>query len=192
MSDLLERILLLLIGGGVGFILGFMTRSQMRIEKGLHHVEEIVEGRTRDEDGFMEMRYIKDVLYLLVLAITLVGVWRAESALNKAEENIIIAFDERCVAGQDSRDVQRALVDAIYKQFTDILPDPDSPRNDRLTDREVRLTNNYIDNANHFRRSLYRQIVPSEICVDVEGVTDDNVRPKPIDGLPWPYPRVSN
>lgn len=190
MTELIDRGLFLLLGLAIGFILGRMTRSLVRVEKGIHHVEQIVE-RERDEGGFMQInRIITDLLYLLILGITLFGVVRAEKALNEAERAVDAlavktAEDEvtRCQAGKDTREALRGIVDAIYTLATGNLQrSKDDPP---LTDEEVLRYNAYIDRVNEFREDTYALIKPSELCAP--HVDDDKIKPP----TP-PFPHVTN
>jgi len=182
MTDLIDRGLFLVIGLGLGFILGRMTRSQLRIEKGLSHVEQLVE-KDRNENGFMEIRYVKDVLYILVLIITLMGVVRAESALDAARDRAEADEQARCEAGVANRDALRGIVEAVYTLATGSV---ERRKNDPpLTDEEVVRYNAYIDRVNLFRKETYDLIRPSEVCAPY--VEDDDVDPP----TP-PFPHVTN
>lgn len=186
MTDLIDRALFLIIGLGIGFIFGFMTRSQIRIEKGIHHVERLVEKpRAKDEGGFMYVnRIVTDALYLLLLAVTLFGVIRAETALNKVEkaqqaikDSQQVALEDRCRAGTDSRNVQRGIVDAVWTlgaSFT--VRDKNAPP---PTPAEKAQTKAFLGVLNDFRNSSYADIKPSEQCEPY--VTDVDVKPAPID-----------
>lgn len=78
-----------------------------------------------------------------------------------------------CKSGENSRNVQRQTVEAIYGLATgSIQRDADSPP---LTDLELRQYNHYINNVNAFRTTMYRKIKPSDLCAPY--VDDDRVRP---------------
>lgn len=178
-ADLIDRGVFLIIGLGIGFILGRMTRSQIRIEKGITHVEKIVEEkRYRDEGGFMQInRVITDLLYLLLLAITIFGVVRAETAIVRAERNAQEDVVQRCQAGTDVRNVQRAIVDAVWTLGAgETIRDKDAPPQ---TPAEKANTAAFLARLGRFREGLYDHIKPSEQCAPY--VDDDNVEPEPID-----------
>lgn len=189
MSELLERCLLLLIGGGIGFILGFITRSQMRIEKELHDVEETLK-LDRNDDGFMRYPLVADVMALVVLIIVVFSAIQAQRAVNQLETQQVQLEKESkaddaalCSSGTDSRNVSRDIVDEIYGLVVAVVNRGDGapPR----TPEEIERTNAYIDRANAFRKRLYARIQPSEFCAPY--VEDHNVKPP----TP-PFPHVTN
>lgn len=77
-----------------------------------------------------------------------------------------------CRSGMETRNVQRATVEAIYNLATSFAAPPASRP---LTDAEIDRINAYIDRVNVFRENMYKQIKPSEICLPY--VDDDNVKP---------------
>lgn len=79
--DLLERIIYFTVGGGMGFILGYIVARLRTIEtkvdevkNEVHEVDNIVK-HERDERGFMRFPLIADVAYLLALGLILLGLW---------------------------------------------------------------------------------------------------------------------
>jgi hypothetical protein len=81
--DLAERVIFFMIGGGMGFILGFVVARLKVIEEKVDHVKHEVhevdvivkDARKRDERGFMRVPFVADIAYLLALALILLGLW---------------------------------------------------------------------------------------------------------------------
>lgn len=175
MMELLERVFLLIIGGCGGYILARIVDRLRKIEEKVDHMDEDYH-RDHNEGGFMEIRYLKDFLYLLVLVIVIAGLVRSEKALNQSEENAKNAEITRCEGGQENRDAQRDIVDAVYSLalgFT--IQDNDDPP--RTTQEEQELTA-YLAMLDNFRDSTYAKIQPTELCAPY--VTDDEQKPEPI------------
>lgn len=75
-----------------------------------------------------------------------------------------------CLAGVDSRNVDRAQVQEIYKlNLSFIQPDH------HYTDEELVQVKHFLKNISGFRERMYSQIKPSEVCAPY--VDDDNVKP---------------
>jgi hypothetical protein len=186
--DLLDRLVFLLIGGGVGYILGFMTRPLFTIEKEVRTIN--ASKRNRDQDGFMRHPLVADALAVAVVILVAFSSIQAQHALNKVEDTVgkmkeqdIDQDKKRCEAGVDSRDVSRNIVNAIWQLATAVVNrDENAPP---LTDEQVIATNAYIDRVNAFRENMYDKIKPPEICKDF--VTDNNVKPPSS-----PFPHVTN
>lgn len=121
-----------------------------------------VEGRRR---AFLKKHSILFVYIFMTLIVVLAF------TLNGLSQQS--AKEARCAAAVDSRNVQRATVEAVFNlaggSFTRAPDDPP------LTERERKQYNEYIDRVNDFRYNMYEQIKPSEECAPY--VDDDNVRP---------------
>lgn len=112
---------------------------------------------------------------LVYAALTLVVVF----AIGLDQVNRASDKKDICVSGVDTRNVQRATVEAVYELATSLLRrTKDAPP---LTPEQVAATNRFIKKANEFRSEMYSQIKPSEACA--EHVDDDNVKP-PSPGIP--------
>lgn len=177
-TDLLERAILLGVGLFIGFVLGYIVRSLRIMEKEVHEVcEENRRLHEKGEGGFMQVnRVLTDLLYLLILAIVLFGVWRSQQALDAAKEQAKQNDISRCESGEDVRVVQRGIVDAIYSLalgFT-VRDNDDPPR----TEQEKEELTAYVSSLDNFRENTYDKIKPSELCAPF--VEDDNVEPEPI------------
>lgn len=172
--ELNEGIARLLIGGAIGYVLGVITMLLRDIKR---KVDAVAIPPKRDDQGFMQTRILKDVLYLLVLLITLAGLYQSNKARDQAEDNSHDDEIARCVSGEDSRNVQRGIVDAIYSLALGFsVQDKDAPP---LTPEEQQQLDAYISGLDAFRVNTYDKIKPSDLCAPY--VHDDDVIPAPID-----------
>lgn len=174
--DLLERAIFLLIGGGVGFILGYIVARLREIKEEVDEVLDIEKGkasRARGEEGFMRVPLVADIMYLTVLALVLYGVYLSIQASNDIKANAKEDQISRCEAGVDNRNVQRELVEAVYNLATGAAQR--RPEEPALSGPEAERYNDYIREVNAFRENMYDKIVPSEECAPF--VEDDNVDP---------------
>jgi hypothetical protein len=85
--------------------------------------------------------------------------------------------EERCKAGVDSRNVQRALVQEIYKLNLSFI-DPKV----KYTKDELKRIDKFVSDINQFRNRMYAQIGPSAPCEPY--VEDDNVKPPTTPRIP--------
>jgi hypothetical protein len=92
--DLLERAIFLAIGGGIGFILGYIVARLRDIKEEVDEVlmiEKEKHGmptrRKKDEDGFMRIPVIADVAYLLALTLILLGLWGMNNIADDLQES---------------------------------------------------------------------------------------------------------
>ena len=85
--DLVERVGWFLVGVGIGFVLGYIVRSLRDLKDDMSKVKEEVDevdglvkrklgDRKHDEEGFMHVRYVRDIAVLIVVCLT---VWAAIS-----------------------------------------------------------------------------------------------------------------
>lgn len=176
--DLLERTIHIVAGGILGYILARIVDRLRIIEEKVEIVDEHIQ-QVRphgDERGFMQVRILKDVLYLLVLVIVIGGLIRSQNAVDQSKENAKNDEIARCVAGEASRNAQRDIVDAVYSLalgFT-IREQPAPP----LTPEEQVAIDAYISSLDDFRSDTYKKIKPSALCTPY--VTDDELKPEPI------------
>lgn len=122
-------------------------------------------------------RYQQTFVYICLVLVVLLAFYLTERNQNDDEEREARneKADEiaRCQSGEDSRNVQRDLVDAIYNLAVgSIARDVEDPP---LKPEEVKLYNAYIDRVNHFRSETYAKIHPSALCAPY--VEDDDVKP---------------
>lgn len=81
---------------------------------------------------------------------------------------------QRCQAGVDTRNVDRAQVQGFYIFVTGLLPPESEIKNLPKEDRQqVKTTKRQLE---AYRTNLFSLIHPSELCAKY--VTDDNVTPK--------------
>jgi Flp pilus assembly pilin Flp len=185
--DLVERAIFLAIGGGIGFILGYIVARLRDIEKEVHEVLDIEKQkngdtprRIRDEEGAVRLSFSRIALFIVVVLVAY-SAFMSQKASNDVTDNFEEDKISRCQAGVDNRNVQRELVEAVYNLATGSAQrDPEAPP---LTAEEVKQYNAYIDRVNDFRSTMYKKIKPSEECAPF--VDDNNVDP-PSD----PFPNV--
>lgn len=188
-----DRFLWLSLGGGIGFVLGYIVRSLREIKEEVDEIVEI-ERRIRHDDQIppkdssdrssqgSSWELASRIALFIVVAVTVWAAFVSQKASNDVAENYRKELIARCEAGKDVRVVQRQTVDAIYTLATGALyRDTEAPP---MTDIEIRQTNDYIAKVNEFRESMYRKIKPSPSCKGF--VNDDNVKPP----TP-PYPPIT-
>ena len=172
--DLADRLLMLLIGGCIGYILARIVDYLKDIKEEVDEVLEIE--RYRNERGITRLRTV--VMDLILGGVILMVAYSAYT-VNQTNDRVMedAENDKRslCSAGAEARDIDRRLVEAVYGLATDAIDRPnDAPP---LTPAELERVNSYIDKVNAFRENMYEQIKPSEFCE--EYVVDDNVTPPP-------------
>jgi len=82
-----ERLLLLLLGGLVGFVLGYLVRLAQEIRVKVDEVDSIVKEdhdilRKHDESGFMTNRWIANISMLVVVTLALIATVVSQKASN--------------------------------------------------------------------------------------------------------------
>lgn len=188
----IEQTVVFFVGCVIGFVMGVIYSHLKLIEKKLDVVDEhIIEYESKvdhlhDEKGAWVMPKWLSFSNLALGFVVLLVAWAAfasQRATNTVESDIESDRRELCVSGQDNRHVQRIMVEQIFQLATSsLVRNKDSPP---LTAYEFQRYNAYIDRVNKFRESMYRQIKPTDICVDY--VTDDDVRPPSP-----PFPPITN
>lgn len=162
--DVLERAIFLAIGGGIGFILGYIVARLREIKEEVDEVLDIEKhnARTRDERGFMRFPVVADVMLLAVIILTVWAAFASQRASNTVEEqqddisrittcnqaflgDLLIAVNERTTFTADQA---RANIDLQRSQsqfLAIILADP--PKTDAAQDQALR---DYFANLNDF------------------------------------------
>lgn len=159
--DLLERAIFLAIGGGIGFILGFIVANLRDIKEEVDEVLDI-EKRTRglptrhirDERGFMRHPVIADAMLLLVLVLTVWAAFGSQKASNDVQATqddiqtvttcnqkflgeLLIAVNERTTFTADQARANIRLQTSQSKFLAILLADP--PKTDLVQDQALRL-----------------------------------------------------
>lgn len=112
------------------------------------------------------INYSQTIVYVCLASVVGFVVWLGN---HDARQNDI----ERCLAGVDTRNVQRSIVEAVYDLATGAVQrDADSPP---LTPDQIAQYNQYIGQVNAFRSDTYAMIKPSDFCKPY--VDDDSVKP---------------
>ena len=81
-----DRLMYLLLGVCVGFILGYITRTLREIKEELYEVDGRV-SRKRDDAGFMRYPVVADVMVVLVVVITVWAAFASQRASNEVRDN---------------------------------------------------------------------------------------------------------
>lgn len=111
-------------------------------------------------------RHSNVVVYTLLVLVVVLAFFL--DSQNQKED-----LKKRCIAGVDTRNANRAIVEAVYGLAVgSIQRDPDAPP---LTKEEVKQYNTYIARVNRFREQTYKLIKPSASCARF--VKDDNIIP---------------
>lgn len=85
-----ERVIYLLIGVGVGFFLGYLTRVLQEIREGVKEVNSFLKkgpSRKRDERGEITWQTVKNLTLLFVVFLTAFAAVQSQIASNKADDN---------------------------------------------------------------------------------------------------------
>lgn len=86
----------------------------------------------------------------------------------------------RCESQVEVREVQRSIVQAIYKlNLTFIDPSKE------YTEEEILRIRRFVRNVTEFRSNMFRKIQPSDPCLPY--VNDENVKPPPWPKIPEPH-----
>ena len=165
--DFDERLGWMLLGCGIGFILGYIVRSLRYMKGELDEVDGLVKRKLGDretDDGFMNMRYIRDVAVLIVVVLTVWAAFASQKASNdvKAQQDRIdqitvcnSEFLSRTIRVLNIRtDAVQARADANYelqkaqaKFFKLLLEIPPLPETDQRQAAEE-----YVEALNTFVR----------------------------------------
>lgn len=167
-----ERIQYLLLGGTIGFVLGYFTCCLRNIKEELDEVKSEIEHEftlhKRGEGGFMRFPVAADLAMLLVVCITAWASFVSQKASNDAHNtqdrfeqivvcnqrtiaNLLSALDERSTYTVASADANIDLQSA-QREFTKVvLHKP--PFSDA---RKTRAFKNYFDQLNRFLRIAHK------------------------------------
>lgn len=149
--DLIERIIFFAIGGGVGFILGYVVARLQTIESKVdavksevHEVDVIVK-HERDEEGSIRFPSITAMMLVLVVLITAYAAFSASRANEKLEDTVdcLTRFNtvqNRALTARDQAIQQSAqaeinlwgLYNELYKEGE--LPNTSSDRLEEIQD----------------------------------------------------------
>lgn len=162
--DFDERLGWMLLGCGIGFILGYIVRSLRDLKGELDEVDGLVKRKLgdRNEDGFMHVRYVRDLAVLIVVILTVWAAFASQKASNdvKAQQDridqitvcnseylarTIRTLNLRTDAVQSRADANLELQKAQAKFFTLLLKIPPLPEPDRREAAE-----NYVKALNDF------------------------------------------
>lgn len=155
----IERLIFFMIGCVFGYILHIIVATLSDTKE---EVDELLDlERKRNESGILQHRLVFNIVFSLMI----VFVFYAATAsfynnrnLNEAQERNLVSI---CKAGEQNREVQRKLIDAIYElAISAIQPDPKKP----FTQKQIVKINSYIDRTNKFRESTYDEIRPTRAC----------------------------
>lgn len=170
--DFNERLGWLIVGGLVGFVLGYIVRSLrvikedvVAIKDEVDEIDNIVKEKrqqTRADDGFMHVRYLRDIALLIALLVTLWAALASSKASNDVKDQqdrsdqVVICTSEylartirvlniRTTSVQDRADANLELQKAQAKFFQLLLKIPPLPEVDRRQAAEE-----YVKALQHF------------------------------------------
>lgn len=173
--ELFERAIFFAIGGGVGFILGYIVARLREIKEEVDEVLDIEKknARMRDERGVMRLPDFGDVMLLVVLLVTVWAAFSSQKASNEVQNtqdnltsvtncnreflaDILVAVNERTTFTADQA---RANIDLQRSQsqfLATLLADP--PKSDEIKDNALRdyfknLTDYIEVNSNAARKA---------------------------------------
>lgn len=86
--DLADRVGMLILGGIIGFIAGYIVRSLREIKEELDEVDQIVKEKLNKDGGFMANRFVADIMMLIALLLVLGSVVSSINASNDASESL--------------------------------------------------------------------------------------------------------
>lgn len=113
--DLLERAVYLAIGGGIGFILGYIVRALHTIEEEVHDVKDIaVHQQKRDERGAVSMSTVGAVALALVVLMTAAAAWNSGVSASRSQD----ALDQQKRTSTCTRSILSDLVVAVNERTT--------------------------------------------------------------------------
>ena len=160
--DLVERAAMLILGGIIGFIAGYLVRSLREIKddvhdvkEELHEVDEIVKHKLSGDDGFMAHRYVADVLMVVVLVIVAWSAFASQAATNTSKKNgdctmqyldrTIVALNERTTYTQEQAEANVELQKAQAEFLALLLRRPPYPEAKR-----TEAAQNYLQTLTDF------------------------------------------
>lgn len=133
----------------------------------------------RGKHRLRNLNYRQTLVYVMLTAIVVFAIGLDRH--NRANDE-----QARCETGKELRDVHRATVEAVYDLATSFSRRPDPS----ATPEQIAASNQFIREANRFRREMYRNIQPSEPCLRY--VDDAGVKP-PSPNVPLlPRPPLQN
>lgn len=162
--DLTDRVLLLMVGGVIGFILGYIVRSLREIKEELDEVDDLVKKQQHGDEGFMQVRIVADVMMLVVLCLTVYaavvsGIAAEESRdsqdqLEKVtdcntefQSKTITALNERTTYSTEAAaaNVELQKAQAAYVEIFDDVPPPTREEGLEAFRTYFEALNDYID-----------------------------------------------
>lgn len=175
-----DKVVVFVVGFLLGIAVGYIVRLLIEMKREI----ETLPHASDDENGATSVKYINSILLLIIVALTAWSAFQAQRAVNQMEANNEKTQIDRCIAGQDNRDIDRSLVEAIFTLATGSAtrtknsppPEPE----------QIARYNEFIERANLFRSTMYSKIQPSEACEPY--VTDEGTRPPtaPFPSIPTP------
>lgn len=149
--DLNDRLVYLLIGVGIGFILGYITKALRNIEEELHEVDENVK-KVKDEGGFIRFPIFANLALVTVLVV---AVWASFAA----EKN-----NDALVETQEELARQQVLIQRITTCNQMYLEQTVSALNERTTysSDQARSNVKLVEAQARFLRILLTEPTPPE------------------------------
>ena len=162
--DLSERLSWFIAGCVLGVVIGYIIRDIRDIKEEVDEVDGLVKRKLgeREDDGFMNMRYVRDIAVLLVVIMTAWAAVASQKASNDVKEQqartdqVVICTSEylaqtiralnlRTDAVQNRADANLELQKAQSAFFQLLLEIPPLPETDRREAAEK-----YVASLEHF------------------------------------------
>lgn len=160
--DFDERLSWLVLGGLIGFALGYVVRHLQEIKEELGEVEKVVKN-LKNEDGLLRHPVLLDIVLLIVVVMTVWASFASQRASNSVQsnqdriENITVcnqvflsntieALNERTAYAETQVNANIDLQDKQMRFFTTIY---NNPSNDQV---EIQAFRNYLQALTDFVR----------------------------------------
>jgi hypothetical protein len=114
--DLLERAIFILIGGGIGFVLGYITAQLRKIEEDVTEVLDI-EHNKKSESGKMRRPSMTQLGLFLVVLLTVYASFQAAWANEELDRTVtcVVVYNEDQGNALDGRD--KAVKDGVQSEI---------------------------------------------------------------------------
>jgi len=184
-----DRLGFLILGGMIGFILGYIVRSLRDIKEELDEVDELVKDRfkNRDEGGFINST-LGNVALLIVLGLTVFAAIASQKAHNDSENAVkqlklaqvqlahqtlcnrtvlkdaLVALNERTTYSEAQVNTNVALQTSFSRLLGTLLNNPDLTPKERevATNKYFQDLTNYVSIADKTKQKVHENPFPSD------------------------------
>lgn len=171
LNQTINQIICFIVGMGVGYLLHIIVTILRETKEEVDEI--LVREKERDDSGILQYRLAFNVVFGTMIVFVFYAAYASFQNGRDLQENQQQDFVRVCVAAENIRDVQRSTVDEVYNLATGVV---NTGEDVKRTPAQVIATNLFIDRANNFRESSYRDIRPTKECEPY--VHDINVKPR--------------